>query len=263
MQFYRKWINVNQDNYIDDPNNQIMMFFKQLGFVQLDGSEYTLQDQAIRWRYDNWQTTSRKYIWWSKGGYTVEPRHRFAKWYQSDGTSYDMMSDWTVSLMNFFIGFPLKNRGFYLMNGVASNGHFDYGVYMSTDYPPRLIKPHTRIQHNYLQFPYILSGFYNNLVNEFNYLFMWASNQQQIDCNYSAIKGVTWDSSGSYTDGKKNICTLIKYPTQDGFMDNLYLISTSPNTVTDGYSMSNKFFSFGGRNFYCSDYNLVFELPAN
>lgn len=262
MQFYRKWINTANDNLMEDPNNQIMTFFKKLGFVQLDGSEYTLQNQNIRWRYDNWQTTDRKLIWWSQGGFTYETHHRYGMFKFSDDASFQITPTWYDSILCAFIGFPLKNRGFYIMDCADPSARGGTSVF-NPNYPPKLVKPHQKLSSSWLVFGNYLIGYYNNLMNEFNYLCFKDQDTTRMDYNYGVIKDVIWDSSGSYTDGKKNICTLIKYPTQDGFMDNLYLISTSPNTVTDGYSMSNKFFSFGGRNFYCSDYNLVFELPAN
>ena len=61
-------------------------------------------------------------------------------------------------------------------------------------------------------------------------------------------------------DYQPNICTLVKYPLEDGYIGNLYLMATSPvNKVTE----DGMFFSIGNRNFFNIYGNLVVELPAD
>ena len=134
-------------------------------------------------------------------------------------------------------------------------------------------------------FPYMLSyrtgssgessagsfGFYNNITNKFNYYYQdWYANSNLLDGNDGSFIGNAMvDSNGtSYTDVKNNVCTLIKYPYQDGFLNNLFIISTAPERTRwdvwkNTQGLTGKFFSFGGRNFFCPVYNLAVELPAS
>lgn len=59
-------------------------------------------------------------------------------------------------------------------------------------------------------------------------------------------------------DVNQNVCTLIRAPHDNSYIDGLYLITTSPMESVDG-----KVFSFGGRNFLGVCRNLVVELPAD
>ena len=267
MQFYRKWIPMRED-YSGIPNNQQLTFFKKLGFVHLDGSEIDVNgslQQNIRWRYDNYQTTSKKYVYWTWGTSTD---HTHGRWYylKSDYDSQSITQSWSQGSNNMmaFIGFPLKNRGFYILTYTTSQPERFY-------YPPVLASWATNFFPGYANpdYPNCLFNFYNNLMNEYNYgLCNYPSfdslNNAIIDFNYRQCRNYKLDTSNSYTDGKNNICTLIKYPTENGYIDNLYLISTTPkNTTNTATALQAKFFSFGGRNFYCPQYNLAVELPAN
>lgn len=61
-----------------------------------------------------------------------------------------------------------------------------------------------------------------------------------------------------YTDLNNNICTLIKMPYDNGYLDNVYMMATRPGELTKEGS----FFSFAGRNFINVYKNLVLELPS-
>lgn len=68
------------------------------------------------------------------------------------------------------------------------------------------------------------------------------------------------DDTMEHFDYQPNICTLVKYPLEDGYIGNLYLMTTSPvNKVTE----DGMFFSIGNRNFFNVYGNLVVELPAD
>ena len=68
------------------------------------------------------------------------------------------------------------------------------------------------------------------------------------------------DDTMEHFDYQPNICTLVKYPLEDGYIGNLYLMATSPvNKVTE----DGMFFSIGNRNFFNIYGNLVVELPAD
>ena len=133
--------------------------------------------------------------------------------------------------------------------------------------------------------------FYNNINNCFN-LFYFNADTNINSVYDSTITGVNlkenWDwDAGLYStntntswssqevrknelqyDYKSNICSLIKYPCLNGFLSNLFLITTSPlPPINEGNiyqsGLWGKFFSFGGRNFYCPAFNLAIELPSN
>jgi hypothetical protein len=128
-----------------------------------------------------------------------------------------------------------------------------------------------------------VAGFYNEIDNKYNY-FCSANdtNFSQDFLDFKELKiqkgtAIFRDLENIKTDYKANVCTLIKYPYESGFLNNLFIITTVPqlgctwdftnNTWTPNnnaaYGLSNKFFSFGGRNFYGIDSNLAVELPAD
>ena len=78
--------------------------------------------------------------------------------------------------------------------------------------------------------------------------------ENSLDYSYNIDYKTSYDS----IDINPNVCTLIKMPYNNGFMDNLYLMSTAPSQIKY-YS----FFSFGGRNFLNLVDNIVVELPNN
>ena len=79
--------------------------------------------------------------------------------------------------------------------------------------------------------------------------------------NKSGEDPITYlDDKMEHFDYQPNICTLVKYPLEDGYIGNLYLMATSPvNKVTE----DGMFFSIGNRNFFNIYGNLVVELPAD
>ena len=79
--------------------------------------------------------------------------------------------------------------------------------------------------------------------------------------NKSGETPITYlDDTMEHFDYQPNICTLVKYPLEDGYIGNLYLMTTSPvNKVTE----DGMFFSIGNRNFFNIYGNLVVELPAD
>jgi hypothetical protein len=86
-----------------------------------------------------------------------------------------------------------------------------------------------------------------------------------MDCRNGLIKPLLSDISQTYTDIRQNICTLIKYPYDNGFTSNLFMTSTVPNSslISPDTDVPTKIFSFGGRNFLYLTFNLVLELPSN
>ena len=266
MQFYRKWIPMQEDTS-GIQNNKQLTFFKKLGFVHLDGSEIDVNgslQQNIRWRYDNYQTTSRKFASWTWGGSTDHSRGIWY-WRRSDGNTLNLTDGWNQGnkSMMAWIGFPLKNRGVFFQTYVTNQDSW-------YNYPPQIKYWAQNTTPGWAGAHYTMNllCIYNNLMNEFNYgqCIYWGDRIDYfyLDFNYQQYYSFICDSSNDYTDGKNNICTLIKYPTNLGYIDNLYLISTTPKNITNtATALQGKFFSFGGRNFYCPRYNLAVELPAN
>ena len=62
----------------------------------------------------------------------------------------------------------------------------------------------------------------------------------------------------TYTDINNNVCSLVKMPYDTGYIDGLYLMTTSPQQLEDC-----TFFSFDGRNFLNVFENYVLELPSS
>lgn len=63
----------------------------------------------------------------------------------------------------------------------------------------------------------------------------------------------------SHIDLARNVCTLVKFPYENTFLDNLYIMTTAPTTITDEVS----FFTINNRNFMKVFENIVVELPTN
>ena len=138
-------------------------------------------------------------------------------------------------------------------------------------------------------------GFYNNVTNNYWYIISnavhgyWAYYGEEENAPGESARSATLYNQGdsmhvlndyrdiyrNKTDYKQNVCTLIKAPCGDGFLSNLYIVSTSPAPerryyYTGNYSgyhnwigTDNRFFSFNGRNFYGFMNNLAVELPSD
>ena len=290
MQFNRKWFSQPRDTSggeghhqegLANPDN-ILWFLKKNGFVQRDGSDIT-DFQNIRWQYDmdnkiffqpsfnsNW---SRNFnLCWQ---YNF---HSF-KNLMDENILYSDINDQT----EFFI--PLKNKGFIINNNRYLN--LAYGF---TPTPPLNTlgsMPSTYDSSSYACMSTVICIF-NNVINKYTYLYgnkmgsytpwnyarlsLYMADQvvseQKLPLVEQTPGNGTWGSFGNYTDVKQNICTLIKYPYNNGFMSNLFLITTAPrygqsSTGANACGLDNKFFSFNGRNFYGVYTNLAVELPAN
>lgn len=63
----------------------------------------------------------------------------------------------------------------------------------------------------------------------------------------------------SHINLARNVCTLVKFPYGNTFLNNLYIMTTAPTTITDEAS----FFTINNRNFMKVFENIVVELPSN
>lgn len=285
MQFYRRWYQFYEDVAWWKENNIFLKTLSNNGFIQLDGSAIpgdtttgpisspsTSRDFYFRWGYDKapLHNNGASYrLYYPTTGYCYIRVQRSKEY----GYDYDLYRINKFELDKAYLGYyfiPLKNRGFVF--GVTLHYIDTSGYYFSLSQPLPI-------------FPYMLSyfpyrsseftagsfGFYNNITNKFNYYYQdWYANSNILDGNDGSFIGNAMvDSNGtSYTDVKNNVCTLIKYPYQEGFLNNLFIISTAPERTRwdvwkDTQGLTGKFFSFGGRNFFCPVYNLAVELPAS
>ena len=190
----------------------------------------------------------------------------------------------------FFI--PLKNNGFLFNTcefpiSSASNIAYPFSTSQFRQ-SPYLFSPSVFITDITSSYTYrniaSIIGFYNNITNEINYLIAKYRDSWDPDAGLcfsfdfkhkhriDSLEATYIDADGSFTDVRENICTLIKYPYETGFLSNLFIISTEPEiqktpiygrTMNDNYGLEGKFFSFNGRNFYGCFRNLAVELPSN
>lgn len=302
MQFYRKWF-YNDDLDIRTEKNIFTNALSTWGFVERDGSPLKQTYDGtwkgndclrMRWRYNNDLSTHFKVgsIW------SVSPQGNNQRiWYlpqneavgdypEKEIISYNTGGTW-MPIQYFFI--PLKNRGFLLYNDY----YYDQFNPRSIGDPP-ILRPFRYIART--------SGgtneqcgpggimIYNNISNTFCFLHFsyysagadYATNEGNIllhyyidyqckarrnNIKYSVIGDTVSQTELTY-DYKPNICSLIKYPYENGFLSNLFIITTSPSpmSISSGVyepGVWGKFFSFGGRNFYCPFANLAVELPSN
>lgn len=221
--------------------------------------------------------------------------------YRADGISYN----WCIYGSDYYNMFfmPLKNNGFFY-NREASSPVDNQGNFRSSatiGFPIKLmtyykqLSPYLWDLYSYRRTVHSdtnayfknsncsVIGFFNNITNKMNYIILvipegqgetlktiytyWDHKDGAISTSIPYM-----DSTGEYTDVKENICTLIKYPYDDGALSNLFLISTCPQRkkrsfmneiANDACGLEGKFFSFNGRNFYGFYNNLAVELPSN
>lgn len=76
--------------------------------------------------------------------------------------------------------------------------------------------------------------------------------------NYVRMDQHTSHNASTYTNINANTCSLIKTPYDNGYIDNLYLLATAPQELSDA-----TFFSFNGRNFLNVFDNYVVELQPS
>ena len=286
MQFYRRWFQFYED-VAWWRENTFLKTLSSNGFTQLDGSAIpndtttgpisspsSPRDFYFRWGYDKAPLhnngTSYRLIASEMAYSYIWIRVQCSREYGSYHDLYRIV----VSEMNqAYLGYyfiPLKNRGFIF--GVTLYYTTAEGYYFNPSQPlpifPFMLNYRKTIRESSTAGSF---GFYNNITNKFNYYSQdWYANSNVLDGNDGSFIGNAMvDTNGtSYTDVKNNVCTLIKYPYQDGFLNNLFIISTAPERTRwdvwkNTQGLTGKFFSFGGRNFFCPVYNLAVELPAN
>lgn len=289
MQFFRRWYTID-DLDISNSNNLIVKDFATWGFVELDGSTLTdtynpqpMQSNSLemRWMYD---TDQAPFLGWSTASASSASGnqfliHRRSRDYLNIGNSADwqMSPGHAASTYSKMIFIPLRNRGFLLVCDYQSSNPEDSSVAQPPTFYPFWSYTHNVSTAAISGFGHVV--FYNNVINRFN-SFM-TSTIVRISDGMTFDRGVgnyssplislptTTKGENRYWDYRENVCTLIKYPFDNGFLSNLFLLTTSPSQPVQGVSyfihpgVWGKFFSFGGRNFYCPLGNLVVELPAN
>jgi hypothetical protein len=286
--FFSNYKGSSDINDVTDPKN-FTTFIKSCGFVHADGSEIdpSVPVENFKWKYENSNTNP----FWQKniGTYyndLVRYLFMYNGSYSSGGlfTCNDSHDATPYSHACFFI--PLKNNGFILFSYPMSGS---YGSYNAN---PKLISATRGCQEisfgstTNFWISYFL-GFFNNVTNNYWY---FRTNGRIYDnpqptfgiyntglynhgTDMTNIRNDYLDCSATKTDYKQNICTLIKAPCSDGFLSNLYIVSTSPSAPVQTESWKgqqnfwigtdNRFFSFNGRNFYGFMNNLAVELPSD
>lgn len=268
MQFFRGNFHASTDlsPRSSSFNQSIYQNFSNWGFVRINGQSILPRGSNdypnLRWKYDS---DASRYIRLNTTSYVYYDYFSFFN--LPDISKTIIMTESSAADQNI-IFFPLRNRGFYFLNYKA--GPQTANIY-SNDYPAPVVSPCISDETFENHFPSALFCFFNNCTNTFNYCYIQGKYSKS--SNFSLIKGpyqslnMLIDSDNSKTDSRQNLCTLIKYPTSEGFLSNLFLLSTVPGNLSGqsqvcGY-MQNQFFSFGGRSFYCPGCNLVVELPSN
>lgn len=302
MQFNRKWWTPSdiepRDVVITNPNNFIWTL-KKFNFVYLDGTEINGERgyESLKYKYDNNSNSQIRIVpdihnpsqsYWAGWQLTV-PGFEYSN--VSTYLGYPSSNEGWHNIYAYFI--PLKNQGLLTI----SYNNPSQAVGLKPVLP--LWNPGSRpfgAPHN--NSDHVLSSniiFFNNIDNLFNYISLEINNNVY-SCNY---RGDNWNfrtfyyqnsrresltstlidttNTGINVDVKQNICTMIKYPYLNGFLSNLFLITTAPvggktynsrdistdYVINDACGLDGKFFSFNGRNFYGVYANLAVELPAN
>ena len=294
----------NDISTVDKPKN-FTTTIKSCGFINEDGSEIdpSTPVTAFKWKYDKsenaacWRRDSDASLCW----FDFYPGKLFS-------SSLDHLfcdNFYGINYGNHYHSFffiPLKNNGFIIESYplITWGGYYNpnpklMSVTDSNEVP--LANIYKGEAHSFL---YTTLGFYNNITNNYWYIISnalhgyWnfgSSPRQPEDSGESARSATLYNQGTSMsvladyrdiyrnkTDYKQNVCTLIKAPCSDGFLSNLYIVSTSPaperryyypgSTAWNmGYhnwiGTDNRFFSFNGRNFYGFMNNLAVELPSD
>ena len=250
-------------------------YIREQGFVNLDGTEISGVEgvTTFRWKYDTESVKNKSY--WSKvqtGSYGNQLAYNFYSGTTSVSGLYCFGANWGgyyPPITIFFV--PTKNHGFYTIS-YCPYAFYGLDIICST---PGLISftkdmPQAFSDITLSSYAGAL-GFFNNVTNEWNYFVKSGGTAGQniyLDDRGRGILGantaLSIDTNGAKTDVKQGVCTLIKPPYNNGFLSNIYMVSTSPAQGTnDANGTDNKFFSFNGRNFYGFCSNMVVELPAN
>lgn len=150
---------------------------------------------------------------------------------------------------------PSLNTKIYMTNRVDDYRHT--GVLTFIGIPPCK----GNINWTYLLFT--SATFNGNYTSNYNYAYIDYGDGKVIEMpfmsnfirevgNYPAYNELT------YTNVNENICSMIKIPYDNNYIDGLYLLTTSPQQLEDA-----TFFSFDGRNFLNVFNNYVLELPPS
>ena len=295
---------------VDKPKN-FTSVIKSCGFVRADGSEIDPSTPVadFKWKYDKdenapcWNKTLQSYDQYCFFSFYTRGlknnsyiNHLFYNDYNNGA-----IENYPRYQSFFFI--PLKNNGFIMESypfscwyGWAYNSNPKLMSFTDQNGVP----PANFYNWEFRSIVHNALGFYNNVTNNYWYLMSserhgyWAyydGNEKEDYPGESARsatlynQGVSMSVLSDYrdiyrnkTDYKQNICTLIKAPCSDGFLSNLYIVSTSPAPERRYYypgsvgyytgyhnwiGTDNRFFSFNGRNFYGFMNNLAVELPSD
>lgn len=108
-----------------------------------------------------------------------------------------------------------------------------------------------------LGYTYITQLDYNGYSGGNTYRYIWTDPNNVASMQYlESISSIGYDS---HTNVTQDVCTLIRYPYQNSYLDNLYIMTTMPKQ----FDNDTAYFTIQGRNFMKVFNNIVVELPTS
>lgn len=253
MDFFRHSYRMNGDSSIDTPKVELYNQICEFGFLNIKTSEPPTQKEFF---------TDSTRLYWGKDNlhqselYGMDAATNGAYSFRNSLNNlytycYPLGSISQYRRYSELIFIPLKNGGFFLSN--YNNDSFN-----ST---PRLDLSQYNTDSGNPSYLAAIAPTNNSIINNYIYIYRSYQNVRTFDFQKREVftpNIIDTAAKMTYTDINQNVCTLIKMPYNNYFLDNIYLISTAPATLKNS-----TFFSFGGRNFFNIEDNIVLELPNN
>ena len=163
----------------------------------------------------------------------------------------------------FLINTPTPNLNIKIY---GTNSMYGYYLYCSNGIFNLIGIPPCKGNSNWTYLLYTSAAFGNNAAtSNYNYSLIDFGDGKVLDIpfksNFIRPYNATSDkvyNELTYTNVNNNICSMIKLPYDNGYIDGVYLLTTAPQQLEDA-----TFFSFDGRNFLNVFDNYVVELPPS
>ncbi len=176
---------------------------------------------------------------------------------------------WTTDLQNsedprdktFLVNTPtpsLNTKIYSQQNYTVSAYEAGTGVFNFIGLPPCKTNP------NWTYILYTDASYNYNTKRLYNYKLIDYGDGKVLDLPFVSNFIRAYDSptpaynEPTYSNINENICSMIKLPYDNGYIDGVYLLTTAPQQLEDA-----TFFSFDGRNFLNVFDNYVLELPPS
>lgn len=108
-----------------------------------------------------------------------------------------------------------------------------------------------------LGYTYITQLDYNGYSGGNTYRYIWTDPNNIASMQY--LESISNIGYASHTNVTQDVCTLIRYPYQNSYLDNLYIMTTMPRQ----FDNDTAYFTIQGRNFMKVFNNIVVELPIS